>query len=312
MNNLSLTLFLVIVSISNSFAQNQHQYLTKRPYSVVLGIAQDGGYPHAGCERSCCKNAWKTDSLRKMVSCIAIIDPRSGLAWMFDATPDFAKQYNIITKRHGARLAGIFLTHAHIGHYTGLMHLGKEVMGAKNIVVYAMPKMKTFLEQNGPWNQLVSLQNITINRIKDKKEILLARDLIVEPFLVPHRDEFSETVGYNIIGPNESLIYIPDIDKWEKWDHDIRFWVESNSYALLDGTFYYDGEIPNRNISEIPHPFIIESMNYFSDLLKRDQKKIYFIHLNHTNPAINENSAAARHIKFNGFNTARAGMRFFF
>ena len=175
-----------------------------------------------------------------------------------------------------------------------------------------MPKMKTFLEKNSPWDQLVSLKNIHINPIKDKKEVLLARDLIVEPFLVPHRDEFSETVGYNIIGPNESLIYIPDIDKWEKWDHDIRFWVESNSYALLDGTFYYDDEIPNRKMSEIPHPFIIESMNYFSDLLKRNQKKIYFIHLNHTNPAMNENSAAARNIIYKGFNTARTGMRFLF
>ena len=98
----------------------------------------------------------------------------------------------------------------------------------------------------------------------------------------------------------------------KKWDHDIRFWVESNSYALLDGTFYYDGEGPNRNMSEIPHPFIIESMNYFSDLLKRNQKKIFFIHLNHTNPAINKNSAAARNIIHNGFNTARTGMRFLF
>ena len=190
MRNIGLEFSIVIVSISNLFAQNQHQYLSERPYAVVLGIAQDGGYPHAGCEKSCCRDAWEIDSLRKMVSCIAIIDPRSGLAWMFDATPDFAKQHNIITKQHGARLAGIFLTHAHVGHYTGLMHLGREVMGAKNIVVYAMPKMKTFLEKNGPWNQLVSLKNIHINPIKDKKEVLLARDLIVEPFLVPHRDEF--------------------------------------------------------------------------------------------------------------------------
>ena len=130
--------FAIILTFCIADAQDQHQYLTKRPYAVILGIAQDGGYPHAGCERLCCKDAWKSDSLRKMVSSIAIIDPRSGLAWMFDATPDFAKQYNIITKQHGARLAGIFLTHAHIGHYTGLMHIGREVMGAKNIVVYAL------------------------------------------------------------------------------------------------------------------------------------------------------------------------------
>ena len=247
-----------------------------------------------------------------MVASIAIIDPRTGLAWMIDATPDFAKQYHIITKKHKARLAGIFLTHAHMGHYSGLMQLGREVMGAKNVVVYAMPKMKKYLEENGPWNQLVKLKNIKLFPIKDKEEVLLARDLIIEPFLVPHRDEFSETVGYNIIGPNESMLYIPDIDKWEKWEHDILFWIESNSYALLDGTFYYDDEVPNRNMSEIPHPLIIESMNYFSRLLKRDQRKIFFIHMNHTNPALLEKSAASRSIIKNGHNTARLGMKFYF
>ena len=295
----------------NIFSKNINDSKSHKPYAVVLGIAQDGGYPHAGCERRCCADLWKNDSLKKMVSCISVIDPKSGLAWMIDATPDFAKQYHIITKEHNARLAGIFLTHAHIGHYTGLMHLGREVMGSKNIVVYAMPKMKLFLENNEPWKQLVSLKNIHIIPIEDKKEIILSRHLIIEPFKVPHRDEFSETIGYNIIGPNESLLYIPDIDKWDKWEHDILFWIESTGYALLDGTFYYDGEIPNRNMSEIPHPFIMESMNYFETLLERNQNKIFFIHLNHTNPAIRKNSAASRNIIKNGFNVARKGLKLY-
>lgn len=306
-----LIVMLIILSTS-AYSQNKHQYLTKRPYVVVLGTIQDGGYPHAGCEKQCCKNAWSIDSLRKMVSSIAIIDPRTGLAWIIDATPDFAKQYHLISKKYGARLAGVFLTHAHIGHYIGLAQLGQEVMGAKNIVVYAMPKMKSYLEKNGPWSHLVSQKNIILSPLIDNKEILLSRDLIIEPFLVPHRDELSETVGFNIIGPNESMLYIPDIDKWEKWNHDILFWIEASTYALLDGTFYYDDEVPNRNMSEIPHPLIIESMNYFSNLLKRDKKKIFFIHLNHTNPALFENSAASRSITNNGYNTARFGMKFYF
>ena len=312
MRKIIITMMLLSFFISfNIFSKNINDSKSHKPYAVVLGIAQDGGYPHAGCERRCCTDLWKNDSLKKMVSCISVIDPKSGLAWMIDATPDFAKQYHIITKEHNARLAGIFLTHAHIGHYTGLMHLGREVMGSKNIVVYAMPKMKLFLENNEPWKQLVSLKNIHIIPIEDKKEIILSRHLIIEPFKVPHRDEFSETVGYNIIGPNESLLYIPDIDKWDKWEHDILFWIESTGYALLDGTFYYDGEIPNRNMSEIPHPFIMESMNYFETLLERNQNKIFFIHLNHTNPAIRKNSAASRNIIKNGFNVARKGMRLY-
>ena len=312
MRKIIITVMLLVFFISfDIFSKNINDSKSHKPYAVVLGIAQDGGYPHAGCERRCCADLWKNDSLKKMVSCISVIDPKSGLAWMIDATPDFAKQYHIITKEHNARLAGIFLTHAHIGHYTGLMHLGREVMGSKNIVVYAMPKMKLFLENNEPWKQLVSLKNIHIIPIEDKKEIILSRHLIIEPFKVPHRDEFSETVGYNIIGPNESLLYIPDIDKWDKWEHDILFWIESTGYALLDGTFYYDGEIPNRNMSEIPHPFIMESMNYFETLLERNQNKIFFIHLNHTNPAIRKNSAASRNIIKNGFNVARKGLKLY-
>ena len=312
MRKIIITMMLLSFFISfNIFSKNINDSKSHKPYAVVLGIAQDGGYPHAGCERRCCADLWKNDSLKKMVSCISVIDPKSGLAWMIDATPDFAKQYHIITKEHNARLAGIFLTHAHIGHYTGLMHLGREVMGSKNIVVYAMPKMKLFLENNEPWKQLVLLKNIHIIPIEDKKEIILSRHLIIEPFKVPHRDEFSETVGYNIIGPNESLLYIPDIDKWDKWEHDILFWIESTGYALLDGTFYYDGEIPNRNMSEIPHPFIMESMNYFETLLERNQNKIFFIHLNHTNPAIRKNSAASRNIIKNGFNVARKGLKLY-
>ena len=297
---------------TSAYSKDNHQYLTKRPYVVVLGTTQDGGYPHAGCVKQCCKNAWRVDSLRKMVTSIAIIDPKIGLAWMIDATPDFAKQYHLISNKYGVRLAGIFLTHAHIGHYSGLAQLGREVMGAKNIVVYAMPRMKKYLEKNGPWSQLVSQKNIILSPLIENKEVLLSRNLLIEPFLVPHRDELSETVGFNIIGPNESMLYIPDIDKWEKWNHDILFWVESNTYALLDGTFYYDDEVPNHNMSEILHPLIIESMNYFSSLLRRDKKKIFFIHYNHTNPAILENSAASRSIIKNGYNTARLGMKFYF
>ena len=311
MRKIIITVMLLSFFISfDIFSKNINDSKSHKPYAVVLGIAQDGGYPHAGCERRCCADLWKNDSLKKMVSCISVIDPKSGLAWMIDATPDFAKQYHIITKKHNARLAGIFLTHAHIGHYTGLMHLGREVMGSKNIVVYAMPKMKLFLENNEPWKQLVSLKNIHIIPIEDKKEIILSRHLIIEPFKVPHRDEFSETVGYNIIGPNESLLYIPDIDKWDRWEHNISLWIEQHSYALLDGTFYSIGELPDRSMDKIPHPFILESIHHFMDLLDRDRRKIYFIHFNHTNPALHKISATTNSIIKEGYNTAREGMIF--
>jgi len=278
------------------------------PYVVVLGIAQDGGSPHAGCEKRCCKELW-TNGDKEKVSCVGIVDPRSGKSWMIDATPDFPEQYRILTKEHDSELAGIFLTHAHMGHYTGLLHLGREVMGAKDVPVFAMPEMKEFLESNGPWNQLVQLNNIEIQPMKNDKEIKLANGLIIEPFLVPHRDEYSETVGYKIMGLKQSVLFIPDIDKWEKWDQEIFEVIQHIDIALLDGTFYSQDELPNRDMGEIPHPFIVESMETLYNLNSSNRNKVHFIHFNHSNPAIRA-GAAANQIRSNRFNVAQEGMIF--
>tara|TARA_B100000035_G_C21002460_1_gene555640 strand:- start:92 stop:1000 length:909 start_codon:yes stop_codon:yes gene_type:complete len=280
-----------------------------RPYVVVLGIAQDGGAPHAGCEKSCCIELWDSGKKEK-VSSIGIVNPLTKQSWLFDATPDFPSQYRILTENHNTELVGIFLTHAHMGHYTGLLHLGREVMGKKNVPVYVMSRMKRFLETNGPWNQLVTLKNINLKLIENNKDIKIGEQLFIEPFLVPHRDEYSETVGYRIIGKEKSLAFIPDIDKWEKWHGSIFQLVLNTDILLLDGTFYSQNEIPHRNMAEIPHPFIIESMETLSELNSENRSKIHFIHFNHSNPAIKDNSPAYHTIKSKRFNLAREGDRF--
>ena len=281
---------------------------TNLPYVVVLGIAQDGGLPHAGCLKSCCKNLWGTGNNEKVAS-IGIVDPKTGQSWLIDATPDFASQLHILENIHKTKLSGIFLTHAHIGHYSGLLQLGREVMGAEDMPVYAMPRMKSFLYENSPWNQLLSLENIKIIDLKNSKEIKLSSQLYIEPFLVPHRDEFSETVGYRVMSNKKSLVYIPDIDKWSKWDQDIFQVVLHSDFALLDGTFYSSEEIPHRDMSEIPHPFIIETMDLLDNMNSKNRKKIYFIHFNHSNPAINYTSSVSNIIRSKRFNIATEGLK---
>ena len=275
---------------------------------VVLGIAQDGGAPHAACTKDCCVDRWNNPRLHNMVSSIGIVDPSTDEVWMIDATPDFSMQLNTLTMDQKRLFKGVFLTHAHIGHYTGLIHLGREVMGAKQVPVYAMPKMETFLTKNGPWSQLVELQNIDIKSLQNENSVKLNKNLSITPFLVPHRDEFSETVGYKIEGPNKSLIFIPDIDKWEKWAESIQEIVKENDFSLLDGTFYDINELPGRDMSKIPHPFIVESMEVLEDISSKSE--VYFIHLNHTNPALNRYSNAIRLIKSNGFNVAQRNQKF--
>ena len=278
------------------------------PYVTVLGIVQDGGAPHASCQKECCTDRWKDLNKRLMVVSLGIVDPNSNQTWMIEATPDFPEQLEMLTGSDKKRLNGIFLTHAHIGHYTGLIHLGREVMGAKSVPVYAMPKMTKFLKSNGPWNQLIELENIKILKLKNGETIKLNKRISITPFLVPHRDEFSETVGFKIEGPNKSLIYIPDIDKWQKWNQDISTIVTENNFALIDGSFFKNGEIPNRDMAEIPHPFIVESMKVLNNITNKSG--IHFIHLNHTNPALVHGSDAQNIINEGGFSIATKKQKF--
>lgn len=286
------------------------------PYVVVLGIAQDGGVPHAGCDKDCCAEAWKNPSQRKRVVCLAIVDPQSQQRWMIEATPDFPAQLHeldqIAPGREGQSkpaLDGILLTHAHIGHYAGLMHLGREVVGAKGVAVYAMPRMRAFLESNGPWDQLVKLNNIALKPLQADQSIQLNNRVAITPFLVPHRDEYSETVGYRIDGPSRTVVFIPDIDKWEKWDRRIEDLITDVDVAYLDGTFFAEGELPGRSMAEVPHPFMVESMQRLAPLPAGERAKVRFIHLNHTNPALRDGGDARRTLDQAGFAVATEGER---
>ena len=275
---------------------------------IILGTIQDAGSPQIGCTKDCCKNLFTHPDKGRMVVSLGLIDADNNKKYIFEATPDFTQQAKLLKIFSAFNTTespdGIFTTHAHFGHYTGLMYLGKEAMNADSIPVYAMPRMKNFLEQNGPWSQLVKNKNIALQELSNKKEIQLTNSLKVIPFTVPHRDEFSETIGYNIIGPNKKALFIPDIDKWEKWDTNIIDAIANVDYAFIDGTFYDGAEINNRDISTIPHPFIIESMKLFKDLSTKEKKKIYFIHFNHTNPVINKKSKQYRQVIQSGFNIA--------
>ena len=281
----------------------QSQYIT------VLGIAQDGGYPQAGCIAEHCLRHWRGEEKKRQVVSLGLTDQASGQNWLFEATPDFTTQLQQLQQASGSsNLSGIFLTHAHMGHYAGLLQLGREAMGAKGMPVYVMPKMKEFLETNAPWSQLVSLGNIKLFLMEQDQPIQLASNLRVTPLKVPHRDEFSETVGFRIETIEKSLLFIPDIDKWPLWEKDIRAEVARVDVALLDATFYQEGELPNRNMSEIPHPFVAETISLFSPLSDSVKRKIKFIHFNHTNPLIFDGSERAA-VKNLGFDVATEGER---
>lgn len=281
---------------------------------VVLGTVQDGGSPHIGCNKSCCKDLYANPDIKRKVTSLGLFDSETGKKYLFEASPDIGSQielFNSICPEKTNKLPeAIFLTHAHIGHYMGLAYLGKEALFSSDLKIYAMPRMKGYLEQNGPWSQLVSHKNIKLHPIQKGEKVHLSSGLSVEALIVPHRDEFSETVGFVIRGKHKSVLFIPDIDKWEKWDRNILEEVGKVDYAFLDGTFFNGNELPNRNMDEVPHPFIVETLKLFKDRPDSIRKRLFFIHFNHTNPLLNEKSKEYDLVIRKGFKVAFIGQSF--
>lgn len=286
--------------------------LTSQQYITILGTAQDGGFPHIGCQRECCAHFYNGTVKKQKVVALGLIDKDAQKKFLFEATPDISTQLDDLERNHlktETIIDGVFLTHAHIGHYSGLMYFGREALGRKNIPVFAMPQMESFLKSNGPWSQLIDIQNISLTSTKADSTIHVTSSLKVTPFLVPHRDEFSETVGYQIQGKKKTALFIPDINKWNLWKKNIVTEVQKVDYAFLDATFLKDGEI-NRPMSEVPHPFIEETIALFENQPKEIKNKVIFIHFNHTNPALQPNSQERKELEKLGFRFATEGQNF--
>jgi len=300
----------VIGCTSNDVAINKANQANQ--YITILGTAQDGGFPHIGCQKKCCDDFYKGISPKQKVVSLGLIDKEAQQKFLFEATPDISTQLADLEKNHlktRTIIDGVFITHAHMGHYAGLLYFGKEALGKKNIPVYAMPKMKNFLINNGPWSQLVTTKNIAFSNLRKDKVVQLNNSLKVTPFLVPHRDEFSETVGYKIEGKNKSALFIPDINKWSLWEKNIVEEVKKVDYAFLDATFFKEGEI-NRPMSEVPHPFIEETVDLFKNESLTTKNKVIFIHFNHTNPALQPNSKERNELTLLGYKFATEGKQF--
>tara|TARA_X000000950_G_C13831378_1_gene626317 strand:- start:544 stop:1458 length:915 start_codon:yes stop_codon:yes gene_type:complete len=289
-----------------NFVNGQSEYI------YILGNVQDAGLPHIGCQHEFCKDKFN-EFEEYFTTSIAVIDPLNKKYILFEATPDLAYQLNYLEKKIFKKFLlpeSVFITHAHIGHYAGLIYFGREALGSNELKVSVLPKMANFLKTNGPWSQLVEINNINIQEIKFGQKTNYLSNISIKPIKVPHRDEYSETAAYQIIGKNKKALFIPDIDKWEKWDKNIIELVQEFDYLLLDATFYESAEI-NRDISEIPHPLVSETMNLLKELTQEDKNKVYFIHMNHTNLMLDPESELSKLVISKGFKIARLGKKLY-
>ena len=315
----ALSCALLVLTLGCHAGGTRSEPAAEPPYVLVLGTAQDAGLPQLACRCEACEEARSDPACARGASSLLLVDPASGRRWLFDASPDLPEQLER-ARGHGgpaegvtgrpALFDGVFLTHAHIGHYTGLMYLGREAYGSETTPVHVTPRLAEFLSTNGPWDQLVEQGRIELEVMAPGSHVELGGGLSVESMRVPHRDEYSDTVAYRIVGPRRSVLYLPDIDKWARWHRSLEEELGRVDLALIDGTFYSGAELPGRDMSEIPHPFIVETLARLAAAPRALRERVVFTHLNHSNPAADASSEAAAAVRASGASVAVEGARY--
>ncbi len=270
--------------------------------------------PQVGCYAERCERARARERPRFAAS-LALVDADRDRYYLVDATPDITRQLDLIDEpgfraRAEARrpFDGIFLTHAHIGHYSGLAVLGREGLGIAPTPTYCTERMAAYLRSNGPWELMVREGRLDLRPVVPAAWTRIDDRLEARALLVPHRPEYADTVGWIFRGPSQTLLYLPDIDSWERWDLSVADVVASVDVALLDASFFSGEEVPGRNIEDIPHPLVPHSMDVLQERVDAGDR-VVFTHLNNTNPAIFEDSDEAREVYRRGFEIATEGQR---
>lgn len=322
---------MAVLLIGNStvelFAVNMLTFPPNTVTAVILGAMQDAGLPHAGCTCHRCTAAFENPARAGYAACLAVVDTREkrdaegrregaeghreNRVYLIDATPDIKFQLNLLAGALGEhekrpfRLRqpdGIFLTHAHMGHIGGLPQLSKEAMYVHHLPIYAVPALCDLIKNTKLWSPLV--QELDFRPMPDSATVTLAEGLRVTAVPVPHRDEWGVgTAAFKIEGPQNSLLYLPDIDAWEQWPQAEAMFA-SVDVALVDASFYSRNELGGR--APVAHPLVTDTISRFAHLAG----KLVLTHLNHTNAVLDEGSAAETAVLTAGFRIAQTGNTF--
>jgi pyrroloquinoline quinone biosynthesis protein B len=260
---------------------------------IVLGTAQDGGSPQLGSPAR---------GPARLVSSLAVVVD-DGTTLLIDVTPDVRAQIGHLEsvaayrdrKRRNA-VDHIAITHAHMGHYTGLVQFGREAHNARGITAWVTPSMADFIASNQPWRALVDGGHLDLQA--GFGPVTMSVGLTIRLVPVPHRAEFTDTVGVSL---NDRVIYLPDIDGWERWP-EAEAEISNHEICLLDATFAGLDEVPGRDLSDIPHPLVSDTIERFGHLV--GDRRIILTHLNHSNPVAVSGSDEAEAVEAAGFEIA--------
>jgi len=301
----------------------------------VLGSAAGGGFPQWNCNcRNCAAVRAGTPGFRaRTQSSLAV--SRDGVDWaLLNASPDLRQQINdnpVLQPdlkaglRHSPVKAAV-LTNGDVDHIIGLINLRE----AQPFSIYASRRILDVLASNSVFqvlaDPLVPRNEITLDKPFKLEGGGVDLGLTVEAFAVPGKvalyleDKSSgdyggregDTIGLKISDPaaKKSFFYIPGC---ATVDERLADRLKGAPVVFFDGTLFTDDEmieqgLLNKTGARMGHISMSGDAGSISAFSQLGVGRLIYVHINNSNPALDENSPARKAIDGAGWEVGYDGM----
>lgn len=304
----------------------------------IIGSAAGGGFPQwDGNDRLNVEARKGIDGVRpRTQSSLAVTE--NGLDWvLINASPDIRQQIAETPELHprpGAAkrstpIRAVVLTSAEVDHVAGLLSLRER----EPFALYATARVLDVLEANPIFSVLdPALVPRRALPLPGSLDILDAAGrptgVHIETFPIPGKAALylendpsdaadltgsgGETIAVRLVDARsgKSVFYVPAC---ARIDRALQAKLAGASCVLFDGTLYTDDEmirtgVGTRTAARMGHVAMTGEAGAIAGLAGIPIERRIFVHVNNTNPVLNEHSAERRSVHASGWEIAEDGM----
>lgn len=299
-------------------------------YIYVLGSAAGGGFPQWNCNCPNCHGVRTGTIQAKARTQSSIAVSENGTDWvLLNASPDIRQQLFEFKAAQPARklrdtgITSVILMDSQLDHTTGLLTLREgcpmKVWCTEMVhqdLTSGFPVFNMLKHWNGglQYHEINPKQAFKIDGFENLEFLPLIIKSAAPPYS-PHRNDPHDGDNIALIikdhKTQKQLFYAPGLGKI---DDQIMQIMQSSDCVMIDGTLWTDDEMQQTGVGtktgrEMGHLYISGEGGSLSYLNQLNTPKKVLIHINNTNPILNENSSQFAELKANGVEVAYDGMQ---